>query len=252
MFNKSIFTALALIPLVATAQFNVAVNGGYTFHTGPHHSDYENTMATGATDYNNKKVFTYSSSLKLGYAFKHLHAGIGFDYGNYQTKKETEITGLSSFVPSSSFAAATGRYFTPHVFINYKTNLTRKLNFQIGVMTGILFSGFGKDNGILVTNTDAIFGIIPAQTIGVEMHSGGVDKTTSSNIASGAQMEFGYDLNKNFNLNFEVAARYSSIKAKASVLGYEQPFEYKLWYIPARIGVRYTFHRKVKDDEDDE
>lgn len=245
MFRKFLLSAISLLPLTGSAQLNLSLNGGYTFHTGQHHSAYANQLLD-RTSYNEKKIVTFSSSFKLGYAFKHINLGMGMELGNYQTKRATEISGLSAFIASSSFVAATGRYLSPHIFAQYQTNIGRRFTFQGGLMTGILFSGFEKDNGIIVTETEAIFGIIPGQTLALEAHSGKIGKTVSKNLVSGAQLAFGYNATERLNINLEFAARWSSIDARAAILGYEQPFSYSLFYMPVRAGITYAFVQRSR------
>ncbi|MBL7712722.1 MAG: hypothetical protein JNL13_09670 [Chitinophagaceae bacterium] len=240
MFRKILLSLAGLLPLTAHAQLNLSINGGYTWHSGEHHAAYADKLLDSST-YNPKKIITFSSSFKLGYAFRHLNLGLGLELGNYQTKKETEISGLSAFISSTSFVAATGRYLSPHLFAQYQTNIGRRFTFQAGLMTGILFSGFEKDNGIIVIQTDAIAGIIPAQTFALEAHTGKIGKTVSKNIVSGAQLAFGYNATERLNINLEFAARWSSVDARASVTGYEQPFSYSLFYMPLRAGITYAF-----------
>lgn len=240
--KKTFLIFLTILPVASFAQFGVAVNAGYNIPTGEHHSKYEDDLLI-KTDYNNKKVLNYCSSLKLDYTVKHINFGLGLEYGNYQTKKETDISILSSLIPSSSFIAASSRYISPYIFVNYRAKISPKFTIQAGIMTGMFTAGLGKDNGIVVIETEAILGIIPGQTIGVEAQSGPAGKDNSTKLVSGAQLEFGYTVYKNLQVHLEFAARNTSVDSKASVSGFEQAINYNLWNFSGRTGLRYSFNQ---------
>lgn len=240
--KKKLLLFLSVLPVTSFAQLGVAVNAGYNIPTGEHHSAYEDELLL-KTDYSNKKVLNYCTSLKVDYTVKHINFGLGLEYGNYQTKKETDISILSSLVPSSSFIAASSRYISPYVFVNYRASISPKFTIQAGIMTGMFRAGLGKDNGIIVIETEAILGIIPGQTIGVEAQIGPIGKDNSMKLVSGAQLEFGYNVFKNFQIHLEFAARNTSVDSKVSVSGFEQPINYNLWNFSGRTGVRYTFNQ---------
>ncbi|MES2477746.1 MAG: hypothetical protein V4561_01575 [Bacteroidota bacterium] len=242
MIKKQLLTLLTVIPFSGFAQLGVAINAGYNIPTGEHHSAYESDLLV-KTDYDNKKSLTYCSSFKLDYTLRHVNFGLGIEYGNYQTKKETDISIISSFIPSTSFVAATSRYISPYAFVNYRTNISRKFTFQAGAMMGMFTAGLGKDNGIVVIETDAIFGLIPSQTIGAEVQTGSSGKSNSTKLVSGAQVEFGYHICKKLQVHIELAARNTNVDSKVSVSGIEQPLNYSLWNFSGRTGLRYTFKK---------
>lgn len=242
IMKKQLLTLLTVLPFTGFAQLGVAINAGYNIPTGEHHSAYESNLLI-KTDYNNKKSLTYCSSFKVDYTYRHVNFGLGVEYGNYQTKKETEISILSSLIPSTSFVAASSRYISPYVFVNYRANISRKFTFQAGLMTGVFTAGLGKDNGIVVIETEAILGIIPSQTIGAEVQMGTTGKDNSTKLVSGAQVEFGYDICKKLQIHIELAARNTNVDSKVAVSGIEQPLNYSLWNFSGRTGLRYTFKK---------
>jgi|GEM_PF-6503349 len=240
--KRTLMLLLAIAPITSFGQLGVAANMGYNLPTGEHHSAFEKNLLV-KTDYSNKKVLNYCSSFKIDYSSKHINFGIGLEYGNYQTKKETDISILSSLIPSSSFIAASGRYISPYIFVNYRLHLSRKFMIQGGIMTGMFTSGLGKDQGIVVIETEPILGIIPGQTIGVEAKSGAIGKDNSTKLVSGAQVELGYTLIKNLQIHLEFAARNTNVDAKVAVSGIEQPVNYTIWNYSVRTGIRYSFAR---------
>lgn len=244
--KKMLIVLLLSSSKLCLAQLGFSIQGGYTLPTGPHHSDYQSKLLDN-TGYNNSKSFTNSSAFKIDYTKRHLGIGLALEMGRYQTEQETEIIGFGSILPTSSFVAATGSYLIPNFSVQYVGNITKKLGIRTGINLGLMLTGFGKDNGILVVETAPLLGgVVPAQSIGVLAATGKTGADNSSAIAIGGQIEIGYQIHKNLNLHLDWASRRSEVRARGTVLGVEQPIDYSMWIHSCRIGFRYSIFQAPK------
>lgn len=240
--KKKLLIGLALLPFSAIGQVTLSLNGGYGIATGEHHSDYAGYLQD-RTTYNSTKEPLFTFGLKAGYRLKHVYAGLGLDWGNYQARADVPITGIPAAVVSSSFVTATGRYLSPYAYAGFHAIIRRRFTIDAGLMAGLMFTGFDRDNGILMVQTPALGSFIPAQKVGVEAHTGRPGEKASRNMVYGVQLALGYQATRRLNANLEFAARRSAVDGNASFYGFGQSFTYDLWYFPIRAGVSYTFYK---------
>lgn len=241
MRRNVLYVMLMLISFSSQAQLGVTIQGGYSFPNGEHHSDFASKLLDKA-NYDSSKKFMYTTALKLDYTLKHVTFGVGYEIGNYQTKKETSIIGLSSFLSTKSFVAISGQYKMPYAYVQYATDIIDRITIRAGVMAGAFIADSSKSNGVLDITTDPILGIIPSQNIGAVAKAGKSGDLNSSALAIGLQMEVGVNLNKNFNVNVEWASRKTSMDASATAFTINQPLHYNLWLNSVRLGIRYNIH----------
>ncbi|MGC4059203.1 MAG: hypothetical protein QM743_13970 [Chitinophagaceae bacterium] len=252
---KRLFYAVcALLPTVVAAQNQsvfVAGGGGYTLHSGAHHSDYSSTLISSGS-YKGDKKLTYASFLKAGYRMGNLGLGIGLETGNFQ--HDATITPITSITLDGT-VYTTGRYWTPHAFVQYRIPVWKRIFAEPGVAAGVFLTKSTQGEGIGVFDVPSQYSTllslagINAPQLGGLATAGSNGSSGSLKAMVGAQIAVGCRIASRWAVWGEAVYRYSKVDYQLDLGGIvTQNVSFPIHYTAFRLGGSFDIFIQKKSN----
>lgn len=253
--KKNLFAfCLLLSPCWALAQQHsvfISAGGGYTVPNGDHHSDYSSTLLSQG-DYKGDKKFTYSASVKLGYRYGNLGAGLALETGCFQTQQDATISPITLLTLDGTVYTA-GKYWAPQAFLQYRIPIWKGIYVEPGMSAGVFITSASGGEGIGVFNLPSqlgtigtLLGGIPSR-FGVQSIAGAMGKTASNKFLFGAQIAAGYRLGTHWSAWGEAVYRASKMDRHLDVLNFTTlNTSQSIHYFAFRIGAAFEISLKKK------
>jgi hypothetical protein len=212
--KRSLLSLLMILPIACYAQnFEVALNGGFSFHSLPAKNDYT---------HEDKTVASYAASFKAGLLFEHSQIGVGAEMC---TMKE-----YNYFVPPYTqriYTYLAKPLITPFVYYNRMYHFGAGY-FYAGLMGGPAVASVGVNN---YQYANGPYGNITGYTTSFNSTIG---------FEGGAQIGLVFDITSRMGINVEAALRYAAYSYKDPNSTYlDNPYNYRVFYFPMTAGIRY-------------
>lgn len=211
---KKLLLIVIMLPLYCQAQnFEFGINGGCNFHFLPINNIYTTQ---------DKAILGYAAGFRANLVLPAAQIGVGVELANF-----VEYNYVMPVYTAKVFNHIAEPLISPYAFYNRTYSNIINGYLYTGVMAGVTIARVGVNswqynNGIynVPTGYSTVYNSARGFTAGLQ---------------AGAVLM----VRKHLGLNLEAALRYTDYTYKAPSSTLEDPYHYRLFYIPITLGLRY-------------